>query len=257
MLGPRKTSAVDDGSAKRSAMAAEKFCQRMNGDIGAVVERLQQDRRSDCVVDDERDTVAMRGICQRLDVANIAGGIADRLREHRLGVVVDQPFDVVGLVAFGKTGGDTLARQDMTEQGVRGAIKLRHGNNVPAAIGEIDDREMQRGLAGRDRERADAAFEFGDALLENGGGRIGNPAVAVAFRLEVEQGSTVIGTVKGVGGGLVDRNSDRFGGRIGLIAGVNGDRFVAHCPPPRMRDALQHAFGWQAIFVRGGRSRLQ
>ena len=126
MLGPRKTSAVDDGSAKRSAMAAEKFCQRMNGDIGAVVERLQQDRRGDRVVDDERDTMTMCDLRQRLDIANIAGGIADRLRKHRPGVVVDQPFDGVCLVATSKAGGNTLTRQDMTEQGMRGAVELRH-----------------------------------------------------------------------------------------------------------------------------------
>ena len=130
--------------------------------------------------------MAMRDLCQRLDVANIAGGIADRFRKHRLGVVVNQPFDGVGLVALGKAGGNTLAGQDMTEEGVRGAIKLRHGNNVPATVGEIDDREMQRGLTGRDRERADAAFELSDALLENGRGRIGDPAVAITFSLQVE-----------------------------------------------------------------------
>ena len=58
------------------------------------------------------------------------------------------------------------------EQGVRRAVELRHRDDVAAGVGEIDEREMQRRLSGGDRERADAAFEFGDALFENRRGRI-------------------------------------------------------------------------------------
>ncbi len=138
-----------------------------------------------------------------------------------------------GLVALGEAPGDALARQDVAEQRVRGAVELRNGDDVAAGVGEIDEGEMQRGLAGRDRERADAAFEFGDALFENRGGRVGDPAVAIAFGLEVEQRGAVIGAVEGVSDGLVDRNRDGLGGRIGFVAGVNCNRFVAHRPPLR------------------------
>ena len=151
-------------------------------------------------------------------------------------------LDGVGLVAVGKARGDALARQDMREQGMRRAIELRDRDDVAAAVGEIDEGEMQRRLSGRDRERADAAFEFGDALFKHGGGRIGDPAVAIAFRFEVEQGRAVIGAVEGIGDGLVDRNRDGFGCRIGVVAGVNCDGFVAHGPPLPCRDAFQHAF---------------
>ena len=140
----------------------------MHDDVGAVLDRLQQDRRRHRVVDDQRHAVAMRDLGQRLDVADIAGGIADGLAEHRLGVLVDQLFDRVGLVAVGEAARDALARQDVAEQRVRRAVELRHGDDVAAVVGEIDEGEMQRGLSGRDRKRADAAFELGDALLEHG-----------------------------------------------------------------------------------------
>ena len=168
MLRPGEAAAVDDGAAQRGAVAAQEFGQRMHDDVGAVVERLEQDRRRDRVVDDQRHAVAVRDLGQRLDVADIAGGIADGLGEHRLGVLVDQPLDRVGLVAVGEASGDALARQNVAEQRVRRAVELRHGDDVAAVIGDIDEGEMQRGLAGRDRERADAAFELGDALLEHG-----------------------------------------------------------------------------------------
>ena len=238
VLGPGETAAVHDRSAKGGAVAAEKFRQRMNGDIGAVIERLQQDRRGDRIVDDQRHAMTMRDPGQRLDVADVAGGIADRLREHRLGVFVDQPFDRIGLVALRETPGDALARQDVAEQSVRGAVELRNGDDVAAGVGEIDKGEMQRGLTGRDRERAYAALEFGDALFKNRRGRVGDPAVAIAFRLQVEQRGAVVGAVEGVGDGLVDRDGDGFGGWIGFVAGVNCNRFVAHYPPHRF--AVSH-----------------
>jgi hypothetical protein len=97
-------------------------------------------------------------------------------------------------------------------------------------------------LAGRHRERADAAFEVGDALFEDGGGRVGDPAVAKAFGLEIEQGGAMIGAVEGLGDGLVDRNGDGFGGRVGIVAGVNSDRFVAHRRSPRGLRIFKDAF---------------
>ena len=215
VLGPGKAAAVDDGAAERGAVAAEELGQRVNGDVGAVVERFEQDRRGDRIVDDQRHAVTMRDLGQRFDVADIAGGIADRFGEHRPGVLVDQLFDRVRLVAFGEAAGDALARQHVAEQRVRGAVKLRHRDDVAAAVGEIDESKMQRGLSGRHRERADAAFELGDALFEHRGGRVGDPAVAIAFGLEVEQGGAVIGAVERVSDGLVDRNGDRFGGGSG------------------------------------------
>ena len=67
---------------------------------------------------------------------------------------------------------------------------------------------MQRCLPCRDRERADTTFEFADAFLEHRGRRIGDTAVAKAFRFEIEQGRAVIGAVERMGDGLVDRDGN-------------------------------------------------
>ena len=116
MRSPRKSPAVDDGAAERGAVAAQKFRQRVDRDVGAVIERLQQDRGCDRIVDEERHAMAVRHFRQRLDIADIAGGVADGLGEHRLGVFVDQFFDRIRLVAVGEAPGDALARQHMRER---------------------------------------------------------------------------------------------------------------------------------------------
>lgn len=209
-------------------MAAQELGQRVHGDIGAIVERLEQNRCCDGVVDDQRHAMRMRDLGQRLDVADVAGRVADGLGEHGAGVLVDQLLDGIWLVALGEAAGDALPRQDVREQRMRGAVKLRHGNDVAAVIGDVDEGKMQGRLAGRDRERTDAAFKLGDTLLQHRAGRIGDAAVTKTFGLEIEERRAVIGAVEGIGCGLVNRHGNRVRGRLGLVTGVNSDRLVAH-----------------------------
>jgi len=82
---------------------------------------------------------------------------------------------------------DALPRQHMGKQRVGGAVELGDGYDVAAVVGEVDESEMQRRLTGRDRKRADTAFEFGDALFEHRSGRVRDPGVAKALGFEVEQ----------------------------------------------------------------------
>ena len=178
-------------------------------------------------------------------------GIADGFREYSLGVLVDQPLDRVRLVAVREPGVDALARQDVREQRVGRAVELRNGDNVAAGVGKVDKGIMQRRLSGRNRERADAALEIGHALFEYCRGWIGDPAVAISFGFEIEQSCAVIGAIEGIGDRLVDRNRNRFGYRIGVVAGVNGDGFVAHCPPLRWRHAFHMRCSRPLLFCNG------
>src|SRR5262249_6264347 len=59
-------------------------------------------------------------------------------------------------------------------------------------------------------------------------GRIADAAVAMPGNLKVEQRGTVLGTVKGVGNGLVDGDGNGAMGRLGLIAAMNSDGFRPH-----------------------------
>ena len=106
----------------------------MHDDVGAVIDRAEQDRRRHRVVDDQRDAVPCADLRQRLDVADIAGRIADAFAEHRAGVLVDQAFDVVGLIGRGEPRRDAEARQQVGEQRVGRAVELRHRHDVGAGI---------------------------------------------------------------------------------------------------------------------------
>ena len=127
----------------------------------------------------------VRDFGQRLDVADIAGRIADAFAKDRRGLVVDQLFDGRRPDRTRQSDLDALARQNVREQRVGRAVELRHRDDVAADLGEIEHRIVQRRLTGADAQRGDAAFKRGHAPLEHGGGRIADPGVAIAldFRL--------------------------------------------------------------------------
>ena len=79
-------------------------------------------------------------------------------------------------------------------------------------------------MAGRDRKRRRAAFQRRDALFQHRLRRVHDARIDVAERLQVEQRGGMIGIVEDKGGGLVDRRGARAGGRIGLGAGMDGER---------------------------------
>jgi hypothetical protein len=104
---------------------------------------------------------------------------------------------------------------------------LLRGDEIFARPHERVEHQQLRRVAGRDRQRRRAALERRDALLEHGLRRVHDAGVDVAERLQPEQRRGVIGVVEDVGRGLVDRRRARAGRRIGLGAGMDGERVEA------------------------------
>src|ERR1700733_13593947 len=59
MLPPSEASAVDDRAAERCAMSSKKFRQRMDDNIGAVVEWFEKNRRGHRIVDYQRNALTL------------------------------------------------------------------------------------------------------------------------------------------------------------------------------------------------------
>jgi RNA-splicing ligase RtcB len=110
------------------------------------------------------------------------------------------------------------------EEVVGAAVERGGGDDLVAGAGQGEDGERLGGLAGGRGERGRAAFERGDALLEDVGGGVHDAGVDVAELLEAEEAAGVVGIVEDVGGGLVDGHGARVGGGVGDLAGVNCER---------------------------------
>ena len=100
---------------------------------------------------------------------------------------------VVGVVD--ERGLDAQLGQRVVEQVVRAAVQPRAGHDVVAGAGEVEDRERLGGLTGRQEQGRHAAFECGDALLDDVLGRVHDAGVDVARLGEAEQCGGVVGVV--------------------------------------------------------------
>ena len=74
----------------------------------------------------------------------------------------------------------------------------------------------------------DAAFHGGHALLQHIVGRVHDAGVNIAGHGQIEEVGAVLGVVKFVGDGLVNRHRHRVSGGLAFIAGVDGLGFELH-----------------------------
>ena len=132
VLHPGEPAAIDDDSAERRAVPAHELRQRMHHNVCAVFDRPQQDGRCDRIVDDKRNAVIVGHARERLEVTNVSRRISDAFAKDAACFVIDQPFDGVGLIRLRKADIDPLTWQNVSEQCVRGAVKLRSRNDVAA-----------------------------------------------------------------------------------------------------------------------------
>ena len=90
------------------------------------------------------------------------------------------------------------------EELVGAAVEVVGRDDLVAHLGDVQQGERGRRLPGGHRQRAGAAFDRGDALLEHVGGRVHDPGVDVPELLQGEQVRRVLGVLEDVGGRLVD-----------------------------------------------------
>ena len=149
---------------------------------------------------------------------------------QRLGVVA-AGLGVGGAAEILRIGGIDEAALDahrahrVREQVPGAAVEVGRADEIVAGVADVLHREQRGRLARGQRQRRDAAFERGDALLQHGLRRVHDAGVDVAELLEREQVGGMLGRIELVGRRLIDRHRDRVGRRIGAIAGMQHDGF--------------------------------
>ena len=76
---------VNDRSAEHRPVACEELARRVHHDVGAVLDRTQQVRRREGVVDDQRDAVLVSNRSDRGNIEDVVLGVGDRFGEQQPG----------------------------------------------------------------------------------------------------------------------------------------------------------------------------
>ncbi len=221
---PLEPAAVDQHAADCDAVAAQPLGRRMQHQIGARLERPAEARRGEGVVDEHRQAVRVRDLGDLRDVQDLEAGIADRLAEHEARLGPDRGRESQRIARVDEARLDPEARQGQLQEVGRAAIERLGRDDVAARPHQGHDRQMQRRLTARGRDRADPALERRDPLLEHRGRRVRDPRIDVPGALEVEQRRRLVGVGEHVGRGLVDRHRARPGRGVRPLPGVQRER---------------------------------
>ena len=167
-------------------MPAHEFGHRMHHHVRAIFDGPQENRRSHGVIDNQRHAMFMRHLGEAFDIRNVARRISHALAINRAGISVDQFFNIVRVIGDRKSAGNALLRQNMSQQRVGCAVKLRRGDDVVAHFRDVYQRVVNRRHSGTDAERVYPAFERGDTLFKHGIGRVADPRVDIALHIQVK-----------------------------------------------------------------------
>ena len=152
MFLPVEYAAVNQDAGDGGAVAAHVLGHGVQDDIAAVLNRAAEGGRGHSIVDDDRYAVGVRHIRNRPQVRDIAGRVANGLAENSRCFAIDQFRQIVGAVALGEANFDAQFGQHVPEQGPGAAVKLRHGNDVVAGFGQVENRIVDGGLARAERQ---------------------------------------------------------------------------------------------------------
>ncbi len=221
---PVEAPAIDQRAADGDAVAAQPFGRGMHDDVAAMLDRPAEIGRGEGGIDQQRQARAMRHRRHRRDVEHLEAGIAEDLGEDEPRLGPDRRGEGGGVAGIDEARGDAEARQRQLQQVDRAAIERGGRDDVAARPHQGGDGEMQRRLAARGADRADAALERREPLLEHGDGGIGDARIDVAGLLEIEERGGVVAVAEDVARRLIDRHGARAGDGIGPLPGMERQR---------------------------------
>ena len=236
---------------------AQELGGRVHHDVAAELEGAAEAGRGEGAVDHQRHARLVGDGGDGRHVHDLEAGVAQGLAEDETGLGPNRPAEPLGVTGVDEAGLDAETRHRVGEQVVAAAVDRGRRDDVSARIHQRRDGEVERRLPARRADRADAAFERRDPLLQHRHRRVGDARVDVAGALEVEERRRLLGVVEDVGGGLIDRHRARAGHRIRLLPRVEAQRValegqgVSHHQSPRQssavrREAPSFVLRWQA-----------
>ncbi len=113
---PVERTAIDQHAADRHAVTADEFRRRVIHEVGAVIERCHQVRRSERRINQQRQAVVVGDGANRRNVEHVQPRVAERLAEQQSGVGTHRGPPRIQIARVDKSRVDTKARQGKAQQ---------------------------------------------------------------------------------------------------------------------------------------------
>jgi hypothetical protein len=184
----------------------------MDDDVNAELERALEVGRHESVVADDARADTVRRVRDGLQVRDDHDRVGRRLQKDHPRIIPDRGLDVRDLRSVDEAELDLVVGEDAAEEAERAAVGIIGDDDVLAGLDEAESGVNRRHPGGESVAEA-RAFERREVLFEGEARRVLGPRILEAL--------VPSEALLRVGRGLVDRDGDGAGRRVGLIARVN------------------------------------
>ena len=198
-------------------MSAEKLCRRMDNNICTMLNRTDEIRCTESIINHKRNTMLMRKFGKRIDIGNIAVGIAKCFDIDGSCIILNSRFDFFKIVDVYKTCCNTKVWKRMCQQIITATIDRLLCNKVttvlPKCLESVGDSRCTRGKS----QGCNATFKCCHTLFENVLCRVSKSAVYVTCISKAEACGGVFTVMEHIRSGCVNRYRTGIGCRIGIF----------------------------------------
>ena len=198
-------------------MSAEELRCGMNHNVSAMLDRTDQIRGSEGIVDYQGKSVLMCDLGNCIDIGNVGIRISEGLQIDGSGVFFDRTFHFGEIVCIYKRSFNSVLRQGMCKEVVASAVNCLLCHNVPAVSGQCFNGVCDCCCSGCKSQCCGSAFQGCNSLFENILRGVGQSSVNIARIRKTETVCRMLAVMEYIRSGLINGNGSGIGCRICLF----------------------------------------
>ena len=214
---PVELAGLNDDAAERRAVAAEELRCGVNDDVSAVLDRTEQVRSSEGVVNYKRKAMAVCDFCNRVYIRKVAVRVAEGLKEDCSRVSLDGILNLFQVSRVNEGSGNIVKRKRVLQKVVGSAVDRLLRYDMTAVSGKCFNRVRDGCCTGSNCKCCAAAFKGCNSFFENALRRVGETAVNVTGICKTETVCCMFCIMEYVSCCLVNRNRSRIGSGVCLF----------------------------------------
>ena len=173
-------------------MSAEELRSRVNHDVGTVLQRTNQIRCAEGVVNDKWYAMLVSHGSYAFEVEHVRVGIAKGFGVHHFGIRLDGSFEGLEVVHVKNGVRDALRRERVGNQVIRTAVEVVGSHDMVASLYDILQSVGDGGCTRGHSQTCHTTFEGCDTIFKDALSRVGQTSVDVACITETETVGSVL-----------------------------------------------------------------
>ena len=156
----------------------------------------------------------------RFQIGHIKTWVAHGFTKQSFGFWSDRSGKILGIIRIHKVYLDPKLGQDVIKLGIGTTVEIVGGYDLISRLSDIDDGVKHRTGTRSDTQTGGSALEGSHPLLEYIGSWVHQAGVNIAQLAQTKEIGGMLGVVKHIGAGLVQRYGTGIGGGVGLVASM-------------------------------------